>query len=197
VKLGSDRPLVLASGSPRRQQLLRQAGYHFEVAPAPVPEPRIVPRQGLHPAGCAEASAYFKAAAVARDYPGRIVLGADTIVVHDGVVLGKAHNESDARHMLTRHFAGINEVITGLALIDTTRGRRLITHDRTRLKLRAMSEDEIEAYLAGGAWRGKAGAYALQEGGDRFVEEIEGSESNVVGLPLETLAEALAWLERT
>jgi len=183
--------MILASGSPRRRELMRQAGYEFEVIVPDVEEPRITDMAGVWPAAWAEALAYLKAAAVARRFPERMVIGADTVCVHQQGLVGKPVDRDDARCILNHFFAGPGEVITGLAVLHRASSRRVITHEKTRLVMRAMSAADIEAYLDSGAWQGKAGAYALQEGGDRFVESMTGSESNVVGLPMEKLAEVL------
>ena len=186
--------LILASASPRRRQLLSDAGYEFEVAPPAVAEPNTPP-EGVLPVVWAEALAYLKARSVAEWHPGALVLGADTIVTHGGQIIGKPRDLDHARFILTRQFGGKNDVITGLALLHPGRIERIITYVRTTLTMRPMTGAELEDYLASGAWRGKAGAYALQEGGDRFVLASEGSESNVVGLPLEKLDEILSEIE--
>jgi len=188
--------LILASASPRRRELLRGAGYEFDVVPPPVHEP-VAPAHSIAPGFWAEALAYFKARSVAESHPEAIVVGADTVVTHGGRMIGKPKDVADARRILSSMFAGRNEVITGLAVVYPPNASRIITHVTTVLTMRAMRREELEEYLAGGAWRGKAGAYALQEGGDRFVESIVGSESNVVGLPMEKLEEILAqWKSR-
>ena len=171
--------------------MLRSAGYEFDVVQPPLHEP-IAPAHSMAPAFWAESLAYFKARSVAESHRQAIVIGADTIVAHGGQMLGKPKDSADARRMLSSSFAGRNEVITGLAVIFGPNLSRIITHVTSVLVMRAMSQAELEEYLAGGAWRDKAGAYALQEGGDKFVESIDGSESNVVGLPMERLEEILA-----
>jgi septum formation protein len=181
--------LILASGSARRRDLLAEWGYAFEVVSPPLPEPPAPPSEALSPAAWAEALAYFKAYAVAETYPEVIVVGADTVVVHDKEVIGKPKDEADARRILTTQFAGRNEVITGVAVLYPPDRRRILTDVVTTIIMRAMTESELEAYMASGAWEGKAGAYALQEGGDKFVLSMDGSESNVVGLPMEKLEE--------
>jgi septum formation protein len=188
----SSRPLILASASPRRCQLMRQAGYDFEVIPSVFDEPAAPESQAHAAAWWAEALAYMKASQVAQTNPQAIVIGADTIVTHSGCVVGKPRDLADARRILSTMFGGRNEVITGLAVLCPALNKRVITHVTTTLIMRPMDSGDLEQYLAGGAWRDKAGAYALQEGGDKFVESIEGSESNVVGLPMEKLAEVLA-----
>jgi len=186
--------LILASASPRRRQLLQEAGYEFEVAPPGIAEPNTPP-DGILPEVWAEALAYLKARSVAESHPDALVLGADTIVTHGGRIIGKPRDWDHARFILTRQFGGENDVITGLALLHLGRMERIITHVRTTLTMRPMTGAELEEYLAGGAWRGKAGAYALQEGGDKFVLAARGSKSNVVGLPLEKLEEIFSEIE--
>lgn len=183
--------MVLASSSPRRRALLQEAGYRFEVAPPVLGEPPLPEMAAGAAAAWAEALAYFKARAVVDAWPDAVVIGADTVVEHDGRLLGKPRDEQHAREILTHHFAGRNEVITGLAVLLPQASGRIITHDVTTLVMRPMRAHELEAYLAGGAWQGKAGAYALQEGGDRFVQAMSGSAANVVGLPVELLADIL------
>ena len=181
-------PLILSSASPRRRQLLRDAGYDFEVVPPPIDEP-VAPPVGIKPAVWVETLAYMKARSVFELHPDALVVGADTIVTHDGQIIGKPADLAHARRILTTQFGGKNDVITGLALLHPGQFHSIITHVTTTLILRPMTETELEDYLTGGAWRGQAGAYALQEGGDKYVQSISGSESNVVGLPLEKLEE--------
>jgi len=184
-------PLILASASPRRRELLHQAGYCFEVVAPPVPEPHLPGEHYISAPAWAEGLAYFKARAVSLLYPDAIVIGADTVVTHGGGIVGKAKDKADARRILTNMFGGRNDVITGLAVLSPGGQKRIITHVRTTLIMRDMEPQEIEEYLVGGAWKDKAGAYAIQEGGDKFVQSIEGSFSNIVGLPMEKLGEIL------
>ncbi|HUS93284.1 MAG TPA: Maf family protein [Phycisphaerae bacterium] len=176
-------PLVLASSSPRRRQLLADAGLSFDVVPPPFGEPEELP-EDLTPTRRAEALAYFKARAVAECRPEACVLGADTIVAADGRVLGKPADRADAERMLRGLSGTRHAVITGVALLMPC-GRRLIASETTYVTMRPMTEQEIADYLASGEWIGKAGAYAIQETADRFVVGLEGSFSNVVGLPVE------------
>ncbi|MFQ5423718.1 MAG: Maf family protein [Phycisphaerae bacterium] len=178
--------LVLASSSRRRSALLREAGYRFEIAAPAVDEP-VTTDPTIAPASHAESLAYFKASSVAGACPDRTILGADTIAVVDGEIIGKPADRDDARRILRRLSKTTHVVITGVAVIHPKRARRLIQHDVSRLRVRALSDSEIEAYLDTGTWEGKAGAYGVQDRGDRFVERIEGSFSNVVGLPMELL----------
>lgn len=193
----SDRVLILASSSARRRELLEQAGVLFEVVPCPLPEPVSRP-SAAGPAAWAEALAHFKARAVADAFPRRRVLGADTLV-HCGEVLGKPADAADARRMLESQAGRATDVITGLCLAQawpSRAARRVIAHAVTRVWMRD-DPQEREAYLRSGDWAGKAGAYGIQDVGDRLVERIEGSYSNVVGLPVELLRRMLAHVERT
>jgi septum formation protein len=187
--------LVLASSSPRRRELLEQAGYDFVVTAPSIPEPDDA-FNGLTPAQQAESLAYFKAAAVAEAHPLALVLGADTIVAAAGHVLGKADDEDEARQMLTTLSGTRHEVVTGVAVLAPD-GRRLIASDTTFVRMRKMTPGEIEQYVQSGEWKDKAGAYAIQETADRFIEGLEGSFSNVVGLPLELVARMIKMMQRT
>ncbi len=182
--------VILASGSPRREQLLRELVEKFEIIPAQVDEPGYY-GQALCPELWVESLAYLKAAEVAQGNPAALIIAADTICAHSGKIIGKPNDEAHARYILTNYFAGVGRVITGVTILKPDEGVRIVDHVVTELTMRAMTECEREEYLASGTWQGKAGAYAYQEGGDRFVETINGSESNVVGLPVEWLQEKL------
>ncbi|HUU09913.1 MAG TPA: Maf family protein [Phycisphaerae bacterium] len=181
------RHLVLASNSPRRRDLLRQAGYRFDVRPPPAGESAVRPRAA--PGPYVESLAYLKAATAieAHGLTGGLVLGADTAVELDGVIIGKPADEADARRILGRLSGSRHRVLTGLALVDLDTGRRLLAHEATGVRMRAMTPEEIDAYVASGEALGKAGAYAIQETGDRYVEQVDGSFTNVVGLPMRLL----------
>jgi len=177
-------PLVLASSSPRRRQLLRQAGIAFRVVAPPITEPAPVPR-GVSAARQAEALAYFKAkAALELAEPGEYVLAADTLVALGRRILAKPADRAEAREMLHSLSGTTHEVITGVVLLGPG-AQRLIASETTRVTMRPMSGQEIDAYIASGEWAGKAGAYAIQETADRFIEDVSGSFTNVVGLPME------------
>lgn len=178
--------LVLASSSPRRKQLLADAGYVFDVASPPMVEPRLL-YEGLAATQQAESLAYFKAKSVAERNPNVWVLGADTVVAsEDDCIFGKADDADEARRMLAQLSGTRHHVITGVAMLGPSR-RRIICSDVTAVTMREMADAEIEEYVASGEWIGKAGAYAIQETADKFVTKIEGSWSNVVGLPMELL----------
>jgi len=184
-------PLVLASISPRRAELLREAGYQFEVVAPPLVEPEER-HPNVDPAAHAESLAYFKARSVVKPCFDRVILAADTIAFLDGEVIGKPTDEADARRILHKLSGTTHEVITGVALMHPARARRVLAHDVSTIRVRGLTTDDIEAYLATGDWRGKAGAYGIQDHGDAFVEKVEGSFTNVVGLPMELLARMFA-----
>ena len=140
-----------------------------------------------------ESLAYMKATASIESHGLRrgLVLGADTIVVLGDEIIGKPADEADARRILSQLSGAEQRVMTGVALVDAATGRRWLAHDVTRLRMRRMTPQEIDAYVAGGEAMGKAGAYAIQETGDRYVEQMDGSMTNVVGLPMELLERML------
>ncbi len=182
-------PLVLGSASPRRRELLLGAGIRFEVIAADIPEPIL---SGEAPEQMVERLARAKAVAVASRLAHgsqRWVLGADTIVVLDGDVLGKPDDPEHAVSLLSRLTGREHRVLTGIALVDAAGTHAHSQVVASRVWMRRAEEAEIRRYVAGGEPLDKAGAYAVQGEGRRFVERIEGSESNVIGLPLdETLA---------
>lgn len=184
------RRLILASASPRRAELLRQHGYDFEVVVAPAEEP-VLPRHSHTPEEQAEALSEFKAQAVAQIVADGVILAADTIAARNGVIFGKPLDKADAARII-RSIAGTrHDVITGVTLWDAATGDRVVRHDRTSVFMRALSHEELRAYLQTGAWQGKAGAYGIQDFGDAFVDRIEGSFTNVVGLPMELVSAML------
>ncbi|MDI6448406.1 Maf family protein [Anaerobaca lacustris] len=183
--------MILASASPRRRDLLTQAGYAFDVVPSDVDETAFS-ADGHNSARYAEVLALAKARSVAAQHPDRIVLGADTIVDCAGEIIGKPVDERDAERITRKLFSRPHEVITGLALVRLADGVEIVRSDVTTVYPRTLSDEQIAGHLAGRTWEGKAGAYAIQETGDEFVERIEGSLTNVVGLPMELLEQALA-----
>jgi septum formation protein len=192
--------LVLASASPRRQELLRNAGIPFVVHPTNIPE---VPRPEESGSDCAERLARHKALAAFHDRPDDFVLGADTVVVVNGVILGKPRDEADAMRMLRLLSARTHEVITGVCLIGpplTTGNRQLragfennrvndigfedTRSETTRVTMAALTDEDIQSYVASGEPMDKAGAYAIQGIASRWIPRIEGDYFNVVGLPV-------------
>lgn len=180
---------MLASASPRRREILETLGIAFDVQPSQASEE---PREGEGAVALAQRLAGDKAREVSRARPGDVVLGADTVVVLDGEPLGKPADEAEARAMVGRLSGTWHEVATGVAL---ARGGALLEAVvvRTRVRFAALSEARVARYAATGEGLDKAGAYAVQGVGAGLVERIEGSYSNVVGLPAH---ETLALLER-
>jgi len=182
--------LILASASPRRRDILAKAGYVFDVIVPPLQEPQELPG-GLSPRQQAEALAFFKARSVSESVPKDLVLGADTVVAVGPTVLGKPDGPEDARRMLRTLSCSRHTVITGVALIGPGEFRR-IASDVTHVTMRPLTEADVDGYVRSGEWMGKAGAYAIQETADRFILSVEGSFSNVVGLPIERVGELLS-----
>ena len=190
------QPLLLASTSPRRRELLREANYSFDVAAPPMAEPDQIHAQ-TSATSHVESLAFFKACSVANEHPTKTILGADTIAVLGDEIIGKPSDREDARRILALLSGTVHNVITGLALLQPAVGRRMLTHDVTTICVRPLSAEMIETYLDTDEWRGKAGAYGIQDRGDAFVERIDGSFTNVVGLPLERLALLFSqWVEQ-
>ncbi len=183
-------PLILASTSPRRRQLLTEAGYTFR-AVAPKLDESAFPRTAATTQGYAKELALAKARSVAPDFPDALVIGADTLCDLDGEVLGKAADAKEAERITRKLFSKPHLVITGLALLHLRDGIEIVRSEVTTVYPRRLTEAQIAEHVAGGAWEGKAGAYAIQEVGDAFVERIEGSFTNVMGLPMELLQRLL------
>jgi len=172
---------------------MRQAGLSFQVVLPPIDEPSRIDHE-LTPAQHAQALAYFKASSVQRQGFDGAVLGADTVVCVASEILGKASGPQQAAEMLGKLSGTRHEVITGVAVLGPDHWR-MIASDTTVVTMRTITPDEIDEYVESGEWCGKAGSYAIQETGDRFVANIEGSLSNVVGLPMELVAEMLTQFE--
>lgn len=179
-------PLVLASASPRRRELLLSAGFEFDVDPAHVDESQ---QPGEAPAAYVERIACAKARAVALRHPSATVIAADTAVIVDDELFGKPADDREAGRMLRRLSGRAHEVWTGVAVLRDSVLRYGL--ERTTVWMRAISEDEVDAYVRSGEPLDKAGAYAIQGLASRFVERIDGSRSNVVGLPMATVLQLL------
>lgn len=175
-------PLILASRSPRRAELLRAAGIPFSVTPADVDE---TPRDGERPHDYVLRIAREKAARGASRAMGGVILAADTVVVSGGELLGKPADAQDARRMLALLSGTVHDVHTAVALIHP--GGNAAEVASTRVRFVPLSQAEIDWYVSTGEPEGKAGAYAIQGAASRFVDRIEGSWSNVVGLPVATV----------
>jgi septum formation protein len=177
--------LILASGSPRRRDLLSRLAVPFATVPADIAETE---RPGEAPRELAERLAREKAEAVVAQLgrtPRRVVLGSDTIVVIGAEVLGKPRDPEHALALLRKLTGRTHLVITGIAVVESDSGRTRSRVVESRVTLRKADEEELRDYVATGESLDKAGAYALQGEGRRFVAAVEGSETNVIGLPLE------------
>jgi septum formation protein len=179
--------LVLASASPRRRDLLTAAGFEVIIKPSSVEELT----GGLPARDLVLANAELKALTVAANTPGDLVLGADTIVVLDGEILGKPRDLPHAVEMLSRLGGRVHEVLTGVCLLRGGAHSRCSFVESTRVAFRGLDAATIEAYLADIDPLDKAGAYAAQEDKGRLIERIEGSMENVIGLPVARVIEAI------
>jgi len=180
--------IVLASASPRRQELLRRIGLRFTVDPSDCREDGHL---DLGPCERARQVSLEKARAVAASHSNALVIAADTFIVSEGQVLGKPHTPDEARRMLKSLSGCSHTAITGFTILDTTDGKALSQAVETRIYVRELSEREIDSYVSSGEPLDKAGAYAIQGLGSVLIDRIEGDYNNVVGLPLSALAEAL------
>lgn len=184
-------PLILASASPRRAGLLRQLDLKFQVLPGDATE---LSDDQLSPFEICQLNAHRKARAVARKFPDALVIGADTLVFLDRKILGKPATFAEAQTMLEKLQGRTHQVVTGVSLIHLRVHRESIFAVSTDVRFRALTAKQIRHYLSQMNPLDKAGAYAIQEHGDLIIEEISGSFSNVVGLPLERLeAELSRW----
>ena len=185
-------PLILASGSPRRAEILRAVGWPFEAYAPDVDESR---REAESPEDYVRRLAREKAEAVARTRLFGLVLGADTTVVVGGEILGKPTDERDARRMLRLLSERRHEVLTGVALVRAETGSAIVGLERTRVRFAAMTDEEIAWHVRTGDVLDKAGAYAVQGRAALFIRGIEGDYWNVVGLPVRLVYEMARGLE--
>ena len=184
--------IVLASASPRRSELLELAGIPFRVAPADIPEQPLPGEEAIpHALRLAEGKAR---AGAAQEPQGRFFIGADTIVVLDGCIMGKPQDSADAVRMLTALSGRSHEVVTAYCVLDRATGQQACQAVRTVVQFKELSSGEIDRYVASGCPLDKAGAYAIQGGAAHMVREIRGSYTNVVGLPTCELYETLQQL---
>ena len=187
--MSSHPRFILASASPRRQQLLREAGYMFAVEPADIDEENYPPR--TLPGDLAERLAVQKANAVAARFPDDVVLAADTVVAFGDRPLGKPVDATDARRMLELLSGTTHIVITGVAVVRRSAGHSAVARVMSGVRMRPLSPEEIARYVAGNEWRGKAGGYGIQDQ-DPFVTRLAGCHTNIVGLPMPETRRLLA-----
>ena len=179
--------LILASGSPRRKELLTAAGWPFEAITAGIDE-SLKPDED--PATYVQRLALSKAKAVAEKLNHGLVLGADTTVVVDNHILGQPVDDADAKRMLQLLNGKWHEVLTGVAVVRVG-GESRVEYETTRVRFAEMSEPELDWYISTGEARGKAGAYAIQGAAGLFIEEIQGDYFDIVGLPLRLVYELI------
>jgi septum formation protein len=182
--------LILASASAARRELLARSGLPFEVMPAEVDEPVGF----ADPRTFVQSVAWVKAAAVAPGVDTGLVLAADTIGWLNGGPLLKPADEADARRMLRAMAGREHDLWTGVVLWRRPDNLQIAWQEQTRVAFAPMNDDALDRYLATRSWRGHSGSYAIQEKDDPYVRVVQGSLSNVIGLPMETLLRVLAWL---
>jgi septum formation protein len=176
-------PIILASASERRRQLLAEAGFEFTCVEPDIDESSYVAGAG-NPREYAERLALAKAKSVAEKYPESLVIGADTVADFEGEVIGKPADAKEAEEITRKLFSRPHKVITAVAIVRVSDGTEIVESEATTVYPKKLTEGQIAEHIRGGSWRGKAGAYAIQEG-DEFVERIDGSLTNVMGLPME------------
>jgi septum formation protein len=180
--------LILASASPARRELLGRLGLPFEVQPADIDEPQTGFRD---PRTFVQTVSWLKAAAVAPQIDDGVVLAADTIAWIDDHPILKPIDEADARRILREMAGREHELWTGVVLWRRPEDVQIVWQEQTRVAVAPLSDAELDVYLATRSWRGHSGAYAIQEKDDPYVRVVRGSITNVIGLPLETVAERL------
>ncbi len=186
-------PLILASASPRRAELLKLLDVKFRILPGQAEE---VSHEHLSPLEVCQLNAHRKARVVAKMIPDALVLGADTLVFLDNEILGKPRNLAGARRMLKKLQGRTHQVVTGVCLMHLRAHREHLFAVSTDVLFHLLSDQQIARYLARIHPLDKAGAYAIQESGELIISEVSGSYSNVVGLPVERLKEELAAWKR-
>ncbi|SER92443.1 Maf family protein [Salipaludibacillus aurantiacus] len=180
------KPFILASQSPRRKQLLEQAGLSFSIIPSSIEE--TVPNH-YSPEETVALLAYQKAADVLKDHRDSVVLGADTIVSLDGTILGKPANDEDARAKLHLLSGRTHQVLTGVAILSSE--KEVTFTAQAQVSFYSLSDEEIDNYIRSGEPSDKAGAYGIQGLGATFVEKVEGDYFAIVGLPIAKVSRAL------
>jgi septum formation protein len=186
--------LTLASGSHGRRYLLEKAGYTFDVKPSNVPEPTEAVNGNIR--DYVMHVAWTKAAAVAQTVTEGVILAADSVGWIDNHVIGKPEDEADARRILQTLSGRVHELWTGVCLWRATDGWQVQWQEVSRVRMKVLTPAETDAYLRTRQWEGCSGAYAIQEENDPYISVVEGSLSNVIGLPMESLAKAFVFLTR-
>jgi len=182
--------IILASASLRRRELLAEAGYKFTAITPDIDESAFS-TAGVPAAEYAKKLALAKAKNVAEKYPESLVIGADTVVDFDGEIIGKPADAKEAERITRKLFSAPHKVITAIALVRLSDGIELCERDTTTVYPKSLTDKQIAEHIKSGSWQDKAGAYAIKETGDEFVEKIQGSLTNVMGLPVELLRRVL------
>ena len=180
--------LILASTSPRRIVLLKSLGYLFDIIPHDIEE---CIHDNVSPAELVQNLAFLKASDVAGRVCDAVIVSADTIIAHEKGILGKPKDVSDARRILSILSNSEHDVISGVCVMEMPSRKKMLRIERTHIKMKYIKDEEIDRYILTGEPMDKAGAYAIQGEGRKFIEKIDGSYSNAVGLPLELLQEML------
>jgi len=181
-------PVILASASPRRVELLRQVVFRFKVLPSDAPESE---HEQFTPREIALLNAYRKARVVAKRFPDCLVIGADTVVARGTTLYGKPRNKHDAFRMLAELAGNSHDVLTGVCLLHLRNHRQSVFAEQTLVQFHKLTPAKIRGYVERVHTLDKAGAYAIQEEGESIVNWIDGSYTNVMGLPIERLREEL------
>lgn len=180
--------LILASNSPRRIALLKSLGYHFDIIPHDIEE---CIHDKVLPVKLVQNLAFLKASDVAGRVCDAVIVSADTIVIHEKGILGKPKDVSDAKRILSILSNSEHDVISGVCVMEMPSRKKMLRIERTHIKMRNIKDEEIDRYILTGEPMDKAGSYAIQGEGGKFIEKVDGSYSNAVGLPLELLQEML------
>jgi septum formation protein len=186
--VANDLKLVLASASPRREEILKNLNLKFTIVPSKINEEEFT---NSDPSELVKILALEKAESVSELVEDAIVIAADTVVVYDNQILGKPEDEADAKNMLKTLSSNHHQVITGFAVLNSQTGESYIDHNITDVKMVTITDQEIDNYIETGEPMDKAGSYAIQGFGGLFVEEIKGSYHSVMGLPIHQLAKLL------
>jgi len=187
----SQYSFILASASPRRKQLLTKVGYKFKIIPPDIDESAFT-TEDINACEYAKKLALAKAKYVAEKYPDSLVIAADTIADFEGEIIGKPVDKMHAEQITKKLFSKPHKVITGIAIIRLCDGTEINKSDTTTVYPKKLTVEQIDEHIKSGSWRDKAGAYAIQENGDEFIEKIDGSLTNVMGLPMELLEQLLS-----
>ena len=185
---------ILASASPRRKLLLERAGYRIKIIVSNVDESAFA-AVGIGSIEHTKQLALAKATDVAGKNPSALVLGADTVVDFDGQIIGKPDDADHAEQITRLLFSAPHKVITGVAFVKIDTGLKIVEAATTTVYPKKLTEQQIADHIEGNGWQGKAGAYGIQETGDEFVEQIKGSFTNVIGLPMELIEKLLKTIE--